>query len=144
MKNSGRLNGNGFTLIEVLIAMAIFSIGILAVGAMQLSSTNGSTSARIFTESSVWTQDNVEMLMQLPYDDPQLAVGNHAATPIANAANYSVEYTVWNNAGGAIAGARTAMLIGVTPSPGTKIIEVTVTGRDNQSSTLVFVRSEDL
>jgi prepilin-type N-terminal cleavage/methylation domain-containing protein len=41
---------HGFTLIEVLIAMAIFSIGILAVGAMQVSSTNSNAGARIQTE----------------------------------------------------------------------------------------------
>ena len=41
---------HGFTLIEVLIAMAIFSIGILAVGAMQISSTNSNAGARIQTE----------------------------------------------------------------------------------------------
>ena len=135
---------DGFTLIEVLIALAIFSIGILAVGTMQLSSTSGNTSARIYTESSVWAQDMVEMLMQLDYDDPQLVTGNHASTPIANTNNYSVGYRVWDNASGAIAGAVTPMLNGKTPSARTKIIEVTVTGRDNRSSTLAFVRSEDL
>ena len=135
---------NGFTLIEVLIAMAIFSVGILAVGAMQISSTNGSTSARIYTESSVWAQDTVEMLMQLPFGDPQLATGNHPSATIPNTNNYTVGYDVWDNAGGAIGGASTPMLNGKTPSPGTKIIEVTVIGRDNQASTLAFVRSEDL
>ena len=62
----------GFTLIEVLIAVAIFSIGILGVGTMQLRSTKGNTNARISTEASVWAQDMVETLMLLPYTDAAL------------------------------------------------------------------------
>ena len=141
----GRLAGNsGFTLIEILIAMAIFSIGILAVGNMQLGSTNGNTSARIRTESSVWAQDTIETLMLLPYDDPQLDPGAYAAAPIPNAPNYSVGYTVWDNPGGAVVGAATVFLNGITPSINTKIIEVTVTGRGNRNNMLVFVRAQDV
>ena len=41
------LAGNrGFTIIEVLMAMAIFLIGFLAVGSMQISAVNGNKSAR--------------------------------------------------------------------------------------------------
>ena len=43
-------DSRGFTLIEVLMAMAIFSIGILAVGTMQIHSANSNTGARIHTE----------------------------------------------------------------------------------------------
>lgn len=151
--NLASIDNKGFTLVEVLIAMAIFSIGILAVGAMQLSSTQGSTSSRIYTESSVWAQDTIETLMQLrltpTVTPPELATGVHAATPVPNAASYSVEYTVWDNAGGPIGtpptpSARTGMLNGKTPTPGTIIVEVTVTGRDNRSSTMVFVRGVNI
>lgn len=53
----------GFTLIEVLIAMAIFSIGILAVGMMQINSTRGNTKAQSVTYSSEWALDRVEWLL---------------------------------------------------------------------------------
>jgi type IV pilus assembly protein PilV len=134
----------GFSLIEVMIALAIFSIGILAVGTMQVRSTDGNTSARIRTEASVWAQDTIETLMLLPYDDPQLDPGAHAAAPIPNAPNYAVGYTVWDNPGGAVVGAATVFLNGTTPSVNTKIIEVTVTGRGNRNNTLVFVRAQDV
>ena len=58
-----RHNEKGFTLIEVLIAVAIFSIGILAVGSMQIGSTGRNTGARISTEASIWSRDQVESLM---------------------------------------------------------------------------------
>jgi prepilin-type N-terminal cleavage/methylation domain-containing protein len=62
----------GFTLIEVLIAMAIFSIGILAVGTLQITSTNSNASARIHTEEYTWVADQIERLTALPYDDADL------------------------------------------------------------------------
>ena len=128
----------GFTLIEVLIALAVFSIGILAVGSMQLKSTGGSTDARILTESSIWGQDRVETLMACPYDDPSLNVGDVASgtEQSATARNYNIIWEVWDSAG--------VTPWGVTPANNTKIIRVTVTGRDNRSSTVTFVRARDV
>ena len=130
----------GFTLIEVLIALAIFSIGILGVGTMQIRSTTGNTSARIRTEASIWTQDRVETLMLLPYGDLLLATG---APHNLNEGLYTVNWTVWDDTG-AIAGAVTQFLNGITPTTNTKIIEVTVTGRGNRSSTVVFARGQNI
>ncbi|MCK4488100.1 MAG: prepilin-type N-terminal cleavage/methylation domain-containing protein [Desulfobacterales bacterium] len=62
----------GFTLLEVLIAISIFSIGILAVGTMQISSIRGNASARTHTEAATWAADRVERLMALPYNHPDL------------------------------------------------------------------------
>jgi prepilin-type N-terminal cleavage/methylation domain-containing protein len=62
----------GFSLIEVLIAMAIFSLGILAVGAMQINSANSNTGARIHTEEYTWVVDRIERLTALDYDDDDL------------------------------------------------------------------------
>jgi len=130
----------GFTLIEVLIALAIFSIGILGVGTMQLRSSSGNTSARIHTEASVWAQDRVETLMLLSYSDALLSTGAHNLKE----GLYTVNWTVWDNGGGAIAGAVTQFLNGITPANNTKIIEVTVTGRGNRSSTVVFAKARNV
>ena len=43
----------GFTLIEALFAIAIFSIGILAVSSMQISAINNNASARMRTEATM-------------------------------------------------------------------------------------------
>ena len=68
----------GFTLIEVLIVLAIFSIGILAVAAMQMTSTKGNASARRITEATALAENQIENLMQLSYDHADL---NPAANP---------------------------------------------------------------
>jgi type IV pilus assembly protein PilV len=71
----------GFTLIEVLIAMAIFAIGILAVGSMQISAINTNALARNSTTVVTMAKDRAEQLMALPYNDDiftDLTVGEHS------------------------------------------------------------------
>ena len=134
----------GFTLIEVLIAMAIFSIGILGVGTMQLRSTGGNTNARIGTEASVWAQDRVETLMLLPYTHADLIPGAYQV--IEGAGLYTVDWTVYDSFG--VPTPAGYPLWGVTPTNNTKIIHVEVTGpkgtfRTNPS-TVVFVKAQDV
>ena len=62
-------NQKGFTLIEVLMAMAIFSIGILAVGSMQIAAMNGGASARRSTDAATIAQDQIEKIIAGNYDD---------------------------------------------------------------------------
>jgi len=59
----------GFTLIEVLMAMAIFAIGILAVGSMQIAAMNGGASARRSTDAATIAQDQIEKIIAGDYDD---------------------------------------------------------------------------
>lgn len=64
---------DGFTLIEVLIAMLILSIGVLGVASMQTSATKGvNTSGRLSLNANC-AMDRMERLLQLPYDHADLA-----------------------------------------------------------------------
>jgi type IV pilus assembly protein PilV len=67
----------GYTLIELMIAIAIFSIGILGVYAMQIKSVKENAVGRDVTEKATWAMDRVEELIALPYDDADLTVGDH-------------------------------------------------------------------
>jgi len=65
-------NQQGFTLIEILIAITIFSIGILAVATMQVSAIKGNSFANGLTEAVTLAQDKMEELMSLDYGDNDL------------------------------------------------------------------------
>ncbi len=64
-------NGNdkGFTLLEVLIAMVVLAIGILAVARMQTNAIRGNVSANDLTEAATHAQNRIESFVVLPYDD---------------------------------------------------------------------------
>lgn len=56
----------GFTLIEVLIAMAIFAIGILAVIGLQVQVITGNSRSNIQTEQMLLAQRVMEQLKNAP------------------------------------------------------------------------------
>jgi type IV pilus assembly protein PilV len=70
-----KYNNQGFTLIEVLIALAVFAIGILGVFTLQITAIKGNASARGVTENYLSGMDKVEELMARSFDDPLLAAG---------------------------------------------------------------------
>ena len=113
----------GFTLIEVLIAMAIFSVGMLAVGAMQITSTNSNASARIHTEEYTWVVDQIERLTALDYDLGDLTAGDHSVVQ----GPYTVSWTVVDD----------------TPVAGAKRITVTADGPHSRARpiTIDFIKA---
>lgn len=115
----------GFTLIEVLIAVTIFAVGLLAVAAMQTSAIQMNSTGGRITELSTWGIDKLENLMSLPYTDPQLAAGNY--TDPATPDGYTVSWTVQQN----------------IPTPNTKRITLTVTGKGKRLR-LTSIRAQSL
>lgn len=84
VQGKGRYNAKadtGFSLLEVLVAMAIFAIGILAVYSMQFTAIRGNASARGITETITLASGKVEELMALSYDHSDLSTGLHQETP---------------------------------------------------------------
>lgn len=91
-------NEAGFTLIEVMIAMAIFAIGILAVGSMQLRSVKSDSSSRWYTEAGTIASNQVETLLLRNYTDVSLAAGNYGPfTGLGPGGKYSLSYQVVQN-----------------------------------------------
>lgn len=61
-------SGAGFTLIEVLLALAVFSIGLLAVAGMQTSSVTRNTSSKMNTMAVEYASDYMERLLAMGAD----------------------------------------------------------------------------
>lgn len=72
---SSRLGQNGFTFIELMIAMAILAIGMMAAVSMQFSSTRNNTNGNIFTEASMLAKTQLETLKS--QDISNLAAGSY-------------------------------------------------------------------
>ena len=87
-------NNQGFSLIEVLIAMAIFSIGIMAIAALQITGINSNSSARKITDVTYYAENQMETLMSLPWADADLIAGTHTE---ATADGYTIEWIVTNS-----------------------------------------------
>lgn len=74
-------NQKGFTLIEILIAITVFAIGILAVAAMQIKAIQGNSFAGGMTKATNVAQNKMEELIALPFDDLQLRDMNLDGNP---------------------------------------------------------------
>ena len=55
-------NNRGFSLLEAVMAMCIFSIGILAVGNLQMWSTKNNTAGNFTTEATMLARQKIEEL----------------------------------------------------------------------------------
>ncbi|WP_459924376.1 type IV pilus modification PilV family protein [Desulfatiferula olefinivorans] len=109
----------GFTIVEVMIAIVIFSIGVLAVAQMQVRALNAGRQSFNQTEAAMWAANQAETFVSLPFTDPALANG----TNTVGDGMYQLNWTV--SQPGA--------------DPGTLLIQITVTWNDrNVAKNLVF------
>ena len=71
LKNMIMNSRDGRTMIEVLIAMAIFTIGFLAIGTMVLSTIRNNSAGNIITQATMLAREKVESLKALPIEQMQ-------------------------------------------------------------------------
>lgn len=81
----GRIRGqSGFTLIEVVVALVVFAIGVLALGVTIPMATKRINRASAQTRASAIATERAETLLITPYDHGDLTAGTHSdpANPI--------------------------------------------------------------
>ena len=106
---------DGYTLIEVLISLTIFAVGMLAVAGMQTSAIRMNSAAGKLTNLSTWGMDKIEELSALSYSDPLL---DSAYNPHQERLrNYTIFWTVIDD----------------NPVTNIKSITVTVTGQGKRA-----------
>lgn len=72
---------SGFSLLEVLIALTIFSVGILAVAGMQGVGLKTMGAASLETRRSISAANQIEATLSKPYDDSLLVDTDHEFAP---------------------------------------------------------------
>ena len=63
------LDSKGFTLIEVLLSLAIFAVGFLAIGTLVIVTTKNTTTGNMMTQATMLAREKIEFLKTLPLDD---------------------------------------------------------------------------
>ena len=120
---------DGFTLIEVMIAIAVLTIGILGVMAMQVHSIDGNASAMRRTRALTMSQDAIERIMSAPFSS--FVVGGPTNLP-TNDPTYTMDQKV-----------------DAVPALGADALSVTVTtrwpeGGINRTMPLTFIKSKNM
>ncbi len=64
-----KLNNRGFSLIELMIAMAILAIGLLGLAGLQGTAINGNHHGNMISQATVLAQDTIELIQNIAYDD---------------------------------------------------------------------------
>ena len=62
----------GFTLVEVMIALIILTVGILSIASMQMSAIKGNNLSDKITSAFTLAEDKMEALLGMDYNDPEL------------------------------------------------------------------------
>jgi prepilin-type N-terminal cleavage/methylation domain-containing protein len=122
-----RLNREGFTVIEVAVAMIVLSVGLLGMAATIPMMKTDVVQSDQRTNALFHAQEASERLRGLTYADSLLLPGTHS-DPNFNVPNYTRAWTVEQN----------------IPIAGVKRITVTVTrtGQPDEGATLVFLHAE--
>ncbi|SDP19233.1 prepilin-type N-terminal cleavage/methylation domain-containing protein [Desulforhopalus singaporensis] len=94
---------DGFTLIEVVVALGVLAFGILGMIVMQYSGTKGNMTADTITTAAMLASDQIEQIFRLDYDDAIITdtSGGNVTVALAGlddtdspAADYSTTTTV--------------------------------------------------
>jgi type IV pilus assembly protein PilV len=80
-------DNRGFSIIEILIGMSIFSIGILAVAAMQISAVKNNKVGNTYTQASTLARTQMELIKNGSISDPADMLNPPAFPTTANDPN---------------------------------------------------------
>lgn len=72
-------NNRGFSLVEILIAIVILTVGILGISSMTFSVIKGNTTSSQRSQATILAIDRIEQLSKIPY--PSIIIGNDNTNP---------------------------------------------------------------
>jgi prepilin-type N-terminal cleavage/methylation domain-containing protein len=125
------ITGNaGFSLIELMIAIAILSIGIMAVASLQVSAIAGNSKGRKIAEELTMAESQLENLMVQPYTSAALDPAANPHQVVSGA--YTMDWNIF------------MMDLNGDGVDDAKRVEMTVScqGRNSRSTTLEHIIAE--
>jgi type IV pilus assembly protein PilV len=105
----------GFTLVELMIALVVLSVGLTALAALQISAIKGNAFSKRMTTAVTIANAKLEQVKNTSYANIQ----SESSTQVTAAnMNFTRQVTVTND----------------SPAPNTKTVNVTVTWKDGSKS----------
>lgn len=95
-KDSTMEREKGFTLLEVIIAMAILSVGLLAIGYMQITAIDSNSTGNRITEGTSLAQDKLEELVTHRMTHADLNASGNPHTDTSHP-GYTITWNVTDN-----------------------------------------------
>ena len=121
-------NHKGTSLIEIMIALIIFGVGITFAMRMLPESNTATTRGRNLTKATNLAQEKIEELMGIAYNNADLNTGNHTDADNPLDTNFTRSWAVTVD----------------SPAPGMKLVAVTVSfpaDNSDNSATLTSIIS---
>lgn len=84
----------GFTLIEIMIAMGVFAVGVLALGAVIPLGIKKSSSSAQQSRASELAASRAEELLHTPFSEPDMDAGSHDDPGNPYTGQYYLRWTV--------------------------------------------------
>jgi prepilin-type N-terminal cleavage/methylation domain-containing protein len=79
----------GVTLIELMMALVILSVGLMAVSQLFPEGTRGQIRDRLFSSANYYAQEKLEEVSQKDWSDPSLTLGRHPAAGFDTLGTYA-------------------------------------------------------
>jgi len=127
-----KLKNKGFTLIELVVAILVFTVAIVGVAKMQSEAVKGNSFSMQMTDAISVAQNQAEFLRGLALNNANLSEGNHAgAAQTVRGINYNLNWTV-NDLDGGLNGVLVTVTVGWAEK------------NRNPSLDMIFIRSSVL
>lgn len=115
----------GFTLVEVLIALVVFTIGLLGTAALTVSIIRTNAISKRQSQALVHVQDRLEQVREMGYSNAAAADGTEYLDP---------ETLTWDAANPYVAFKRETDVVPDTPAAGMTTVTVTVSWDGDERS----------
>lgn len=84
----------GTSIIEMMIALIVLAIGILAVGQLFPAGTRGQQKDRMFTTAHMLANEQLETLRAVDWSDATMSAGTHGPDSVGTHNQYLLTYVV--------------------------------------------------
>lgn len=84
----------GISLVELMIALVVLSLGVLAMARVFPAGSRGQLTNRLTTTASYYAQEKIEELEGLPWSDQRMIDGNHGPETLGVNGTWTRSYTV--------------------------------------------------